>query len=293
MLDLLISLGLWGCIKQSRDAISLKLDDLVLRNRTLKCPICLSRQIWKDGHERRKNRCPVQRFTCQDCKKDFCVNTFAPWYRHKYSPPSIILFLWLFLQGESILSCTKKCSFSERFPTWKTLWSWLQKFKEILFLNYSKNKPKVSRHRAWQTDEVYFRRRPVIGTVDPQTNTILLTTSWRANSPSIYKHFKRVTQRWKKKPRSLWSDEWQAYPKAIRLLDETIPHKTVKHRDWQFKKGHTTTNAIENVWRQYRRWMFRKNGVKHQYYVDDYTKFYEMKHNILNSPLVLVQTILS
>ena len=209
-MDLLISLGLWGSIRQLRDEITLKLDEWLLRRKGLKCPVCLSKHIWKDGHEKRKNRCPVQRYYCTACGRSFCINTLAPWYWHKYSSASIILFLWNLLGGDSILNLRKLCSFSAKIPTWKTLWNWLQKFGDILMQSYSRVNPKISRYRAWQNDEMYLRDKPIIGTIDPQTNNVFLTPSWYADAKHIFSHIRRVITKWKKTPRGWWTDEWKA-----------------------------------------------------------------------------------
>ncbi len=291
MLDLLISLGLWGGIRQLRDVIVVWLDDSVLRQYGLKCPVCLSKQIWKDGRERRKNRCPVQRYTCKSCNRDFCINTLAPWYWHKYSAASIIVFLWYALSGASILSTRNKCSFSSKLPTWKTLWSWLEKFGTVIFEHTSHLKQGVSRYRAWQNDEMYLMKRPIIGTIDPQSSKIFLTPSWHADKISLCSHMKRVLTRWKKKPRGWWTDEWKAYFPVFEELNLT--HRTVKHKDWQFKNSQgTTTNAIENIWRQYRRWLFMKNGLKHEAYVDFYTRLFEAKYNVIHNPRIMIELLL-
>ena len=291
MMDLLISLGLWGGIRQIRDAITLKLDEKVLKSKTLKCPVCLSKRIWKDGHEKRKSRCPIQRYACCSCRRDFCINTLAPWYWHKYSPAAIILFLWMLLSGESILSSRGRCSFSKKAPTWKTLWSWLLKFGSFLIGKCSRLPQKVSRYRAWQNDEMYLRGKPILGTVDPQTKAIFLTPSWHADTKSLYSHMRRAITKWNKKPRGWWTDEWLAYRGAFDMLD--VPHGTIRHRDWKFKnsKG-ITTNAIENVWRQLRRWLFMKNGLKHQAYVDFYVKLFEVVYNVIDSPARMIDLLL-
>lgn len=293
MMDLLISLGLWGGIRQIRDAIVLWLDERILRQRGLKCPVCISKWIWKDGHEKRKNRCPVQRYYCIECGRSFCINTLAPWYWHKYSSASIILFLCYLLSGDSILNARKLCSFSNKTPAWKTLWSWLLKFGDLLIRKSSRVRPEVSRYRAWQTDEMFLCDKPIIGTVDPQTNKIFITPSWHADAKNLYSHLQRVVSKWKKKPRGWWTDEWQAYPKAFNMLDEDLPHGKIKHRDWKFKnsKG-ITTNAIENVWRQFRRWLFRKNGIKHPAYADFYAGLFEARNNVIHTPLILIEMLL-
>lgn len=292
MMDLFISLGLWGGIKQLRDILTLWLDECVLRQKGLRCPVCLNKKVWKDGHEKRKNRCPVQRYTCFFCGKDFCINTLAPWYWHKYCAASIILFLWSFFGGDSILNIRKFCSFSKKVPKWETLWSWLQKFSDFIINNYSRIKHEVSRYRAWQNDEMYIKNKPIIGTIDPQTNKIFLTPTWHADTKNLYSHLKRVITKWDKKPRGWWTDEWKAYPEAFLMLDEDLPHKTIKHREWKFKnsKG-VTTNAIENCWRQLRRWLHKKNGVKHQGYVDFYVKLFEVKYNIIKNPLIMINML--
>lgn len=293
MLEFLISLGLLGCVRQIRDVIVLWIDEQILRRKELRCPVCLSKHIWKDGHGKRKNRCPIQRFYCVGCGRSFCTNTLAPWYWCKYSSASIVLFLWYILSGDSILHTREICSFSPKIPTWKTLWSWLLKFGTYIINRYKSITPKVSRYRAWQNDEMYLRNRPIIGTVDPQTNTIFLTTSWRADYKNILSHMSRVVTKWKKKPRGWWTDEWKAYPKAFVLLDEKLPHSTVKHKNWQFKNPQgITTNAIENIWRQYRKWLHRKNGLKHQAYVSFYTDLFETKYNSAKNPMLLVDLLL-
>ena len=102
---------------------------------------------------------------------------------------------------------------------------------------------------------------------------------------------KRVLTRWKKEPRGWWTDEWKAYFPVFEELK--LPHRTVKHKDWQFKNCRgTTTNAIENVWRQYRRWLFMKNGLKHEAYVDFYTCLFEAKRNVIHNPRIMINLLL-
>lgn len=232
----------------------------------------------------------MQRFFCPECKKSFCVNTFAPWYCCKFDPATIIGFLWIKTAfGYGLLECAKHSCLASRFPTWKTLWSWLQKFGEKIIIATAKVKKNISRYRSWQTDEMYIRDRPIIGTVDPHTNTIHFTPSWFANEEAMTKHMRTVLGHWKKIPRGWWTDEHKAYPPAFRNLPEKIPHGTVCHsKEYESSRG-VCTNAIENQWRQYRRWLFRMNGIKHQGYVDFYTKLYEAQRNAIKSPLGILQ----
>ena len=56
-------------------------------------------------------------------------------------------------------------------------------------------------------------------------------------------------------------------------------------------KNPITTNAIENIWRQFRRWLFRKNGLKHQAYVDFYVDLFEARYNIIKNPLIMIEML--
>lgn len=293
MLDLLISLGLWGGIRQLRDVLVIWLDGFVLRRFGLQCPVCLSKHIWKDGHEKRKCRCPVQRYICCECSRRFCINTLAPWYWHKYPSASIIYFLWEILRGESTLSLRKRISFLKRLPSWNTLWRWQKKFGTLLLVSYAKHMPIVSRYRAWQTDEVYLLKKPVIGTIDPQTNQIFLTPEDNTKKETMYRHMRRVVTRWKKKPRGWWTDEHASYPPALSLLPEYVPHGTVKHKTWQFKNcRNQTTNAIENTWRQLRRWLNRKNGLNKLKYRELHIGLFQAAYTNVKTPLQMIELLL-
>lgn len=153
-------------------------------------------------------------------------------------------------------------------------------------------KKKVSRYRAWQTDEMFILNRPVIGTVDPHTNTLLLTPAWRVNEESTTKHLRTVLNHWHTNPRGWWTDEWSSYPPAFDNLQANIPHGTVCHAEQYKSSKGVCTNGIENEWRQFRRWLFRINGLKHQAYVDFYPKLYEAQHNLIETPLDMLMLLL-
>ena len=171
------------------------------------------------------------------------------------------------------------------------MWNWLQKFGEKILYRYGFIKHKVSRYRAWQTDEMYLRNKPIVGTIDPQTGTIFLTPEWHANQEKLFSHTRKVIHQWKMQPRGWWTDEWKAYFPVFKKLE--IPHHTIKHRDYKFKNSRgTTTNAIENNWRQFRSWMWKRNGIKHQAYVDFYAKIYEAKHNTIKNPQILINLLI-
>ena len=77
------------------------------------------------------------------------------------------------------------------------------------------------------------------------------------------------------------------------MLDENLPHGKIKHRDWRFKNSRgVTTNAIENVWRQFRRWIHRKNGLNHQAYVDFYVDLFEAKYNIVDNLAIMINMLM-
>ena len=292
VIQLILSFGLFGLLRQIRDSLTAWLDNWVLRTFRVRCPRCLYTKLWRDGHERRKNRCPIQKFKCTSCGKKCCVNTFAPWYWHKYDAATILGFLWVKNKfGYGLIECAKHVCLTSRLPTWKTLWSWLQKFGVTIVHNAARVKKKVSRYRAWQSDEMYIRNRPIIGTVDPHTNTILFTPAWYANKETINQHQRTVLSHWRTTPRGWWTDEHKAYPPSFENLPQQIPHGTVCHaKQYRSSRG-VCTNAIENQWRQYRRWLFRINGINNQAYVAFYTSLYEMQRNVLNAPLDMLQLL--
>ena len=293
MWQILLAFGLTGLLRQIRDAITVWLDAWVLTNFKLKCPTCLNKHVWKDGHEKRKNRCAVQRFYCRQCSTSFCVNTLAPWYWHKYDPATVVCFLWIKTKfGYPLIECAKLCCFALRLPTWKTLWSWLTKFGNRFVQKAARVRKKVSRYRAWQTDEMFILNRPVIGTVDPQTSTLLFTPAWRVNEESTSKHLRTVLNHWHTSPRGWWTDEWSSYTPAFNNLPVKVPHGTVCHADEYMSCKGVCTNGIENEWRQFRRWLFRINGIKHQAYVDFYPKLYEAQHNLVRTPLDMLLLLL-
>lgn len=290
VLELILSFGLTGLLRQIRDALTVWLDQWVLSNFKIRCPRCLKTRIWNDGHEKRKSRCAVQKFECPNCGKKFCINTFAPWYWHKYDPATIVGFLWVKNKfGYGLIECAKHACLAIHIPTWKTLWSWFQKFESKLIQKAARRKKKVSRYKAWKSDEMFILNRPVIGTLDPQTSTLLLTPSWYRDKKSCEKHIKSVVSHWGVKPRGWWTDEAKGY-KAFEELG--LPHKAVNHSEEYVTCEGVNTQAIENEWRQFRRWLFRINGIKHQAYVDFYPKVYETQHNVIKSPMDMLVLLL-
>lgn len=292
MLALILTFGLTGLLRQIRDALTVWLDNWILNNIKIRCPSCLSKALWHNGHEKRKNRCPVQKFKCALCGKSCCVNTFAPWYWHKYDPATILGFVWIKSKfGYALVECAKHVCLATKIPVWKTLWNWLQKFGDKIITKVAQVKKKVSRYRAWQSDEMYLRNKPIIGTVDPHTDTILFTPSWYANKENVNRHMRTVISHWNKIPRGWWTDEHKAYPPSFEDLPAYVPHGTVCHEKEYKSCKNVCTNAIENEWRQFRRWLFRINGIKHQAYVDFYTKLYETQHNVISSPLDILMLL--
>ena len=99
LMEMMISFGMQGSVKRLQDELTVLLDKMILASIELHCVVCSGRLVWKDGLGPRKSRIEVQRYKCGDCGKKFCTNTFAAWYRRKYSAATILMFLMLSLKA--------------------------------------------------------------------------------------------------------------------------------------------------------------------------------------------------
>ena len=199
----------------------------------------------------------------------------------------------MILQGETISSLSRKETFDKRSPSWSTIWNWLLTIGTMFLRSYSKQFPKVSRHRAWQTDETFILDEAIIGTVDPQTNQIFLTCSNNTKKETILNHLLRLMTRWNKIPRALWTDGHASYPPALDLISHHIPHGTVNHSQWEFKnKLNQTTNAIENVWRQLKHWLYKRNGLKKPEYLHLHVQLFQASYTQVKTPLQMAKILL-
>ena len=298
--EMMRSFGMGGLLNTlMKDNFIRVLDEMVLRIIPLRCVACNTDRVWKDGHGPRKNRIPVQRFECPKCRKKFCINTLTPWYRMKYPAATIILFVWAFLRGETINSLYEEVVFDGRNPSWSTIWRWTLKFGDLLIKNYGRCFVEVSKYRSWQGDETFFKiggiKRFIIGTICPQTKKIFFTIPPKTDPDhkDVVDHLSKLMEKWQKVPKGYITDSSNIYPLAFSKIDEHIPHGTVNHTKYEFmnSKGQTT-NAIENVWRQLKRYLYKKNGLKKTEHFEFHCKIFEITNNTIKNPFQMAEILL-
>ncbi len=165
-------------------------------------------------------------------------------------------------------------------PSYVTLWSWVQKFKDRLEIT-SRSFRKIQAGRTWHVDEVFIKVRGSTSKKDfsylvivrDQHGTILATeVGHRRDAKLIQKALKKAAKNAPKKPVIIVSDKYRAYPKAVK---KTFPKQkkrdNPKHVQAHFKpkkvqhhkrKYKLTNNPIERTNSFFREWSHGKRGFK-------------------------------
>lgn len=284
------------------------IDDLILAYRkaiqkTIKfhCPCCRSLHFWKNGHEKRMFGPPLQKFICPYCWKQFCENTFSPFYYCKY--PIYLILASLKLKGDgkpidkiklmSILIYVMGKSLSFFMPCYHTIERWIRKFGEMLIIGSHKFKLYARRWKPWQMDEMYSSRilpapegkyvkngkKKVgrVGVKDPVTQLCFMESTKEQNNKTLNNIFQRAKSRFNQIPRTVVTDGHLGYEPLFE--NETTKHKTVIHKyEWKNKKGYHINN-LENHWTQTRTVERPARGYKTFPTHAFYTKFHEVVYN--------------
>jgi len=311
----LVSFFIDGLIKLSLVCTWLKqvIDNLVdyyrfllLKGKNLYCPICLSLDVVKNGHDGRLFGSPVQNYRCNNCGKQFCANIFHRFYRYKYPICFILLSLDLKRRGNAITQIMNQifvpfltCFFQ---PCYTTITRWIRTFGQIAVDKVAKIKLKAGRRKHWEIDEEYDSRiveteeenkyvkdgkkkAGTFGIIDPNTKLISLESFDFDLKKKAKSALLRTIYRWETKPRSVWRDGWNGYGRI--LEDLNIPYGTVIHsKEWKSKKGHHNNN-IEREWSEKRTWIKPCRGFATYEGRVFYDKFYEMSRNFFAPRKVL------
>ena len=270
----------------------------MLKNTVIHCPVCLNLHYWKNGRESRKFQPKVQKYICPKCGKQFCENTFTPFYYYKYPIYLILGAVWLKgKEGYNIMQIRKYCVFAYLnklfIPCYHTITRWIQKFGDLIIKGSHKFSLKASRWKPWQMDEMYSSRvlpaqkgkyvkkgKKQIGRAavkDPVTQLCFMESTKEQDNITLNNIFQRAKTRFNQVPRTLTTDGHLPYEPMLK--DEITKHKLVLHnQEWKNKEGYHINN-IENHWSQVRAWERHARGFKmfetHQFY----TKFYEVMYN--------------
>lgn len=268
---------------------------LLLKGKTLHCPVCLSVYVVKNGRKPRLFGSPVQNYLCGNCGKQFCENIFHRFYRYKYPVYCILLALDLRRRGHAVswivglifvplLNCLLN-------PCYATITRWIKQFGRIAVARATKFNLKAGRRKHWEIDEEYDSRIVEIekegiqkkkkagtfGIIDPYTKLISIETFTNNLDAKARSMILRTQFKWQTKPRSIWRDGWNAYDK---ILDELgIPSGTVIHsKEFVSKRGHHDNN-MEREWGEKRTWNKPCRGFTTIEGRAFYDKLYELHRN--------------
>jgi len=271
---------------------------LLLRGKTLHCPVCLALYVVKNGKKLRMFGSPVQSYLCMNCRKQFCANIFHKFYRHKYPVCFILLALDLKKKGNPISEIMSYIfvpfliSFLQ--PCYATLTRWIRKFGSIAVEAASKIKLMAGRKKHWEIDEQYDSRivktnetgkyvkkgkkkAGTFGVFDPFTKLISLESFDFNLNKKAKSTILRTQTKWQRKPRCVWRDGFNGYDKILKELG--IPYGTVIHcRGFKSKKGYHD-NGIEREWSSKREWIKKCRGFASFKSRSFYDKFYEISRN--------------
>jgi len=285
-------------IKAFVDYIILVYRRILLKDITIHCPVCLQLHYWRNGHEGRKYQPKVQKYICPYCGKQFCDNTFTPFYYYKYPVFLILGAVWLKgRKGYNILQIKDYCIFtylSKLFtPCYHTIARWIRIFGNLTIQGSHKFKLKAARWKPWQFDEMYSSRilkakkakyvkngKKQIGRVgvkDPVTQLCFMESTKEQDNKTLNNIYQRAKSRFNQTPRTAVSDGHLGY---VPVFDnESTKHKVVIHNyEWKNKEGYHINN-LENHWSQTRAWERPARGFKAFETHSFYTKFNETMYN--------------
>ncbi|MFH1643352.1 MAG: DDE-type integrase/transposase/recombinase [Patescibacteria group bacterium] len=288
------------------------IDDLILAYRksiqsriTFFCPRCRFKHYWKNGVEERMFGPPVQKFICPYCGKQFCENTFSPFYYFKY--PTYIILACLKFKGDgkpvgkiralSMLIYVIGGVLSFFTPCYQTIARWIKKFGQKVIAGTHKFKLKAKKWKPWQMDEMYSSRilpapkgkyvrkgkKKVgrVGVKDPVTQLCFMESTFEQDNKTLNSIFERAKTRFGQTPRTMTTDGHLGYEPVFE--NKSTKHKVVIHnREYKNKQGYHTNN-IENHWTQIRTVERPARGYKKFETHSFYTKFHEAIYNFLRS----------
>lgn len=279
---------------------------LLIKGKCLHCPVCLSLHIVKNGKKPRMYGSPIQSYLCRNCGKQFCINIFHRFYRHKYPICFILLALELKKKGNAITNIVKGLfvPFLTCFlqPCYATATRWIRRFGSVAVEKLSKVKLKAGRKKHWEIDEEYDSRivetkekskyvkkgkkkAGTFGIMDPQTKLISIEPFDFQLNKKAKSTLLRTQTKWQTKPRSVWRDGWNGYDKMLEELE--IPFGTVIHsEEYVSKRGHHDNN-IEREWSEKRTWIKQCRGFATFEGRAFYDKFYEMTRNFFTPRALL------
>lgn len=241
------------------------------------CPKCDGSVFVKHGFV-----CGVQRWKCVSCGKNVTEKTFSVAYRHRHSIERIraSVALMMLTNASSRRAKTIVSLFTGDSVSNVTLWEWMHKFRDRLDIT-SKSFRKVYSGRVWHVDEVFIKVRgstskkdfSYLVVVRDQHGTILaVEIGHNRNAKLIAKALNKADEDAKQKPSIVVTDEFRAYPKAVKKVfpkehkrdnpkhvNAHFKFKNVQHHQRKYK---LSNNCIERTNSFIREWTHGKRGFK-------------------------------
>lgn len=182
---------------------------------TVKCPVCDSDHIRKDGIRHNKEY-DVQRYRCLECGKRFSVN--VGFERMKHNPKAITSAMQLYFSGESLRNTMRSLEFIGTKVSYQTIANWIEKYVGIMKAYADNIKPNVS--QMWRADEVYVKikgdMKYLFALMDDETRYWIAQevadTKYIHDARNIFHEAKVIAD---KRPETLITDGLPAYRKAF------------------------------------------------------------------------------
>jgi len=265
------------------------------------CPHCESKRTRKNGHQY-----GVQRFVCNNCKKNFRVSTGSA-TAHLKKKDLLKVYIPHFLSGYSLVKCaqltgiSKQTSFDWRY---KILSALRKQQKEVtlsgicetddVFLAYSeKGNQHLTREPKKRGKSVFIKKKrginddkvAILISCDRKANKHLqVATRGRISTQDVSSILKDKIE----SKTVLCTDSrrsYQAFAKANKL-----EHQTIKVSAKEYKKGIYHIQHVNQTAQDLKKWLDKFNGVSTKY-LQNYLNWYALKEIIDKSQNPVKETI--
>ncbi|MFM2047789.1 MAG: hypothetical protein RI955_335, partial [Bacteroidota bacterium] len=266
------------------------------------CPHCESTKTRKNGHQY-----GVQRFVCNDCKKNFRVSTGSV-TAHLKKKELLKVYIPNMLSGYSLEKCAKLTGISKQtaFDWRHKILAALGKFQkeqllsgivesDDVFIEFSeKGNPKLEREPRKRGKSVFIKKKPGISddkvailiSCDRKGNKHLqVATRGRISKEDINKVLKDKIE-----PKTVLCTDshrsFQAFAKENKLEHQTIKVSAKEY----VKKGIYHVQHVNQTAQDLKKWLETFNGVSTKY-LQNYLNWYALKSIINENQSPLKKTI--
>ena len=249
---------------------------------TVQCPVCDSDSVIKQG---RRNG--YQRYLCKDCRKKFhdSGNTTG----HRYPPEQIGAAVRMFYSGMSYKAIAEHMEdmFDIREPSKRTIYEWVREYTEAATKEMAQHPVHTGGH--WVADEMVVwvggEKYWNWNVMDSDTRYILAAyLSKRRDIRAATTVMKRAEAASAEHPKSIKTDKWRAYNRAIANVFPDASH--IKSEGLGAELNNNRSERLQGTYRQRTKTLrgldSRASG---QTYLDGWTLNYNLfrKHHSLGN----------